>query len=224
MSEGQRMNGKPRSLRRAQAMRAAQLRGQGKTWAEIAAVFQQVYRVNPRVAMRQAHGWSQPEAAEQWTARWPDDPKSFKNFSYWEQWPGATGHAPSLDTLDRLAQLYQCRVTDLLADCYDYGGPPPRDQTGRIQISERAPLPAGQRRRAVPRLANEAPTSKRPKWFRPRCGWRSTPSGRRTWEHCCMAWPGLASRTEGCAAGPCCSRRAARSPWWPRHRFSRCRG
>jgi hypothetical protein len=71
--------------------------------------------------MRQAHGWSQPQAAERWTEIWPDDPKTFKNFSYWEQWPGQTGHAPSLETLDRLARLYECRVTDLLGDCHDYG-------------------------------------------------------------------------------------------------------
>jgi hypothetical protein len=102
----------------------AQLREEGRTWAEIGVIFQSAYRVNPRVAMRQAHGWSQPQAAERWTELWPDDPKTFKNFSYWEQWPGQTGHAPSLDTLDRLARLYECRVTDLLGDCRDYGTRP----------------------------------------------------------------------------------------------------
>jgi hypothetical protein len=96
------------------------LRAEGRTWAEIGIAFQVAYRVNPRVALRQAHGWSQPQAAEEWTRVWPDDPKTFKNFSYWEQWPGKTGHAPSLETLDRLARLYQCRITDLLTDCRDY--------------------------------------------------------------------------------------------------------
>jgi hypothetical protein len=115
------MSGKPRSLRQAQSLLAGQLRAQGRTWAEIAAEFRKVYRVNARVALRQAHGWSQPQAAARWTARWPDDPKTFKNISYWELWPSGTGHAPSLDTLDRLAQLYECRITDLLADCDDYG-------------------------------------------------------------------------------------------------------
>jgi hypothetical protein len=119
------MSGKPRSLRQAQSLLAGQLRAQGHTWAEIAAEFRTVYRVNARVALRQAHGWSQPEAAARWTARWPDDPKTFKNFSYWELWPSGTGHAPSLDTLDRLAQLYECRITDLLADCDDYGARTP---------------------------------------------------------------------------------------------------
>lgn len=119
------MKEKPRSLRRAQETHAAQLREQGRSWAEIGTIFQQVYRVNPRVALRQAHGWSQPQAAERWTQIWPDDPKTFKNFSYWEQWPGRTGHAPSLDTLDRLARLYECKLTDLLADCRDYAARAP---------------------------------------------------------------------------------------------------
>src|SRR5450755_2827682 len=127
------MGGKPRSLRQAQSLLAGQLRARGWTWAEVAAEFRAVYRVNARVALRQAHGWSQPQAAARWTARWPDDPKTFKNFSYWELWPGGTGHAPSLDTLDRLAQLYQCSVTDLLADCGDYGSP---------QVPRRAAAPS----------------------------------------------------------------------------------
>jgi transcriptional regulator with XRE-family HTH domain len=130
------VTGKPRSVRQAQALAAAQLRQQGRTWAEIGAVFQVSYRVNPRVAVRQAHGWSQPEAAERWTELWPDDPKTFKSFSYWEQWPGQTGHSPSLDTLDRLARLYECKVTDLLTDCQDYGARPA--PVARLQVGERA--------------------------------------------------------------------------------------
>ena len=118
------VKGKPRSIRQAQAMQAAHMRKQGRSWAEIGAAFQQIYRVNPRVALRHAHGWSQPQAAVRWTELWPDDPKTFKNFSYWEQWPGQTGHSPSLDTLDRLAKLYECKVTDLLTDCKDYGARP----------------------------------------------------------------------------------------------------
>lgn len=55
-----------------------------------------------------------------WNERWPSDPKTFKSFSYWELWPGTTGHAPSLAVLTRLAELYQCTVADLLADCGDY--------------------------------------------------------------------------------------------------------
>jgi hypothetical protein len=78
------------------------------------------YRVNMRVALRLARGWSQRDAAEEWNARWPTDPKTFKNFSYWELWPADTGHAPSLDVLSRLAQLYECRVADLVSDAADF--------------------------------------------------------------------------------------------------------
>ena len=132
------MSGKPRSVRQTQALHAAQLRDEGRSWAEIGAVFQRAYRVNPRVAMRQAHGWSQPQAAERWTDIWPDDPKTFKNFSYWEQWPGQTGHAPSLETLDRLARLYECKITDLLGDCRDYGVKPKAGAVVRDRIPPQA--------------------------------------------------------------------------------------
>ncbi|MGH4017456.1 MAG: hypothetical protein ACRDSL_26745 [Pseudonocardiaceae bacterium] len=78
------------------------------------------YRVNARVAFRVAHTWSQRQAADEWNRRWPDEPKTLKNFSYWEQWPSSTGHEPSLEVLGRLARLYECSVSDLVADLPDY--------------------------------------------------------------------------------------------------------
>jgi hypothetical protein len=45
--------------------------------------------LNARVALRYAHEWSQRQAADEWNKRWPDELKTFKMFSYWEQWPSA---------------------------------------------------------------------------------------------------------------------------------------
>jgi tetratricopeptide (TPR) repeat protein len=96
------------------------LRAEGKSWVEVAEALRQRFRVNARVALRYAHGWSQRQAADEWTKRWPDELKTFKMFSCWEMWPGHTGNAPSFDNLSKLAELYECAVSDLLADLPDF--------------------------------------------------------------------------------------------------------
>jgi tetratricopeptide (TPR) repeat protein len=112
----------PQSQKQERGHLSRLLRAQGKSWVEIAAVFRQRYRINPRLAFRLVHGWSQRDVAELWNQRWPDELKTFKNVSAWELWPGGTGHAPSFDSLGKLAQLYQCSVSDLLADLPDHSG------------------------------------------------------------------------------------------------------
>jgi hypothetical protein len=78
-----------------------------------------------RVAI--AHGWTQARVAQEWNRRWPDEPRTFKNISYWENWPSPTGHMPSLLVLDRLAQVYGCDAADLMAGWGEHGGGRGRD-------------------------------------------------------------------------------------------------
>ncbi|MDQ2883497.1 MAG: hypothetical protein M3Y48_20640 [Actinomycetota bacterium] len=110
----------PRSQKQQREQLVHSLRVSGASWVEVAAALQQRYRLNARVAFRYAHGWSQRQAADEWNRRWPDELKTFKAFSYWELWPSSTGHAPSFDNLGKLAELYECAVSDLLGDLADF--------------------------------------------------------------------------------------------------------
>ncbi|MFI9641376.1 hypothetical protein ACIG87_15150 [Micromonospora sp. NPDC051925] len=115
-SERQRVDAATGSLKQQRVRLAAELRDAGRTWVEVAEVFQRRFRLNPRTALRVVRGWSQAHAAEEWNRRWPDYAKTLKNFSYWETWPGQGGYQPSRDNLLRLAELYECGVADLLSD------------------------------------------------------------------------------------------------------------
>jgi transcriptional regulator with XRE-family HTH domain len=108
-----------RSRRARLSALSAQLRADGQTWAQIARHIQDTESVNTRIAMRLAHGFTQSQVALRWNDRWPSDSGTTgitdKHISYWETWP-QSGHEPSLKSLKRLAQLYQCDVGDLIDD------------------------------------------------------------------------------------------------------------
>jgi len=97
-----------------------ELRARGMAWAQIAAQLRVESNRGPLAAMRVAHGWTQQTAAEEWNKHWPEDKKTFKNFSYWENWPGDSGYPPHLPTLLRLAELYQCAMSDLTEGLGDF--------------------------------------------------------------------------------------------------------
>jgi hypothetical protein len=103
------------SGRRERAQLIQVMRAGGKTWVEIAEEIRDRYGVNARVALRWAHGWTQERVAREWCARWPDDPRTGQNLSTWERWPEA-GHEPSVGTLSRLAEIYECDLADVVAD------------------------------------------------------------------------------------------------------------
>ncbi|TMQ90010.1 hypothetical protein ETD83_37325 [Actinomadura soli] len=96
--------------------------GQGATTSQIAATLIAEHDLNPRVAFRHALGLTQAQVADRYNRRWPSMvPKSRKEVSYWECWPGpgntsssSSARAPSYEHLCRLAQLYGCWVDDLL--------------------------------------------------------------------------------------------------------------
>ncbi|MGH3830367.1 MAG: hypothetical protein ACRDRS_07915 [Pseudonocardiaceae bacterium] len=119
---------------------ARSMRADGRSWVEVAEVLRQRYRLNARVALRYAHGWSQRQVAEEWNKRWPDELKTFKTFSYWEQWPSSTGHAPHLDSFAKLAQLYECAVSDLLVDLPDFRHLDAKFDTQITALSMHAPV------------------------------------------------------------------------------------
>lgn len=128
------------------------LRHEGRSWVDVARALSERYDVNARVAFRWAHGWSQSEVAAAWCERWPDDPKTFKNISYWERWP-QSGHAPSLSTLDRLARIYECSIADLLEDLPGYRQSDPaakaHERAGQLWRAVSGPPAPGDARRGV---------------------------------------------------------------------------
>ncbi|ANY06687.1 hypothetical protein [Pseudonocardia sp. HH130630-07] len=151
--------------RREQLLFAGSLRATGAAPPAIARQLRDRFAVRALAAMRLAHGWSQSEAAAEWTRRWPDAPRTFKNFSYWENWPGPSGHAPSVDVLERLSRLYACGVHDLLADLPDHGagdGDPADAETLAWQVRN---LDLPELTRAVTRWADRVEHQERRAWL-----------------------------------------------------------
>jgi transcriptional regulator with XRE-family HTH domain len=113
------MAGTYRSRRARLAALSDSLRAQGWSWTQIAVRIAADERVSMRVAFRLAHGLSQPQVADCYNNLFLAEEGvgaiTYKHISYWESWP-QSGHEPSLKTLKRLAQLYQCDVGNLIDD------------------------------------------------------------------------------------------------------------
>jgi hypothetical protein len=118
---------------------AEQLRARGHTYQQIAHQWRLLYGFNSRVAYRLSHGLTQRDVADLWNEQWPDAelPKTAKSISYWETWP-RSGRAPSVDTLNKLAFLYQCSAGELLdgADVLGQvlGGQQPGPEPGPVGV------------------------------------------------------------------------------------------
>ena len=152
--------------RRSEQLRFARsLRDAGATPAATARQLRDRFGVRALAAMRLAHGWSPADAATEWTRRWPEAPRTFKNFSSWENWPGPTGHAPSLDVIDRLSRLYRCAAHDLLADLPDHG--PGADGPGDVEALawQVGNLELPELTRAVAHWAELVPERERRAWL-----------------------------------------------------------
>ena len=87
-------------------------------------------------AMRIAHGWTQREAAEAWSQCWPNQLKTEKDIGLWEI------RRPGFATLGKLARVYQCAVSDLVAGVDDYRHfdpiAPPRPVVTTASFGERS--------------------------------------------------------------------------------------
>jgi ADP-ribose pyrophosphatase YjhB (NUDIX family) len=97
---------------RSYAKEAARLHNDGATWSQIVATWAHEQDMSPLAAARLAHGLTQQQVADKWNGLWPDSasPKTYKQISYWE-----TGdRQPSRDSLNKLAQIYQCSAGVLL--------------------------------------------------------------------------------------------------------------
>lgn len=95
---------------------ARTLREEGRTWVDIAERLRHQWpNLNARAAIRIAHGWTQDDAANEWNRLFDPPVKTYKDISDMET------RRPGFTTLNKLARLYQCAVTDLIATDPDVG-------------------------------------------------------------------------------------------------------
>lgn len=134
---------KPRSRKARIAALLGQLQAQGQDMAGIAEHIAHGEHVTPRAAWRLACGLSQQQVADSYNSLFPPGSDAAlitaKQVSYWETWPDS-GREPSVTSLSRLARIYGCTITDLIADHE------PRTATGYASDRQAAtPLPLPQR-------------------------------------------------------------------------------
>lgn len=100
----------------------------------IARELQRQYRLRPRVAFREAHGWSQDELARRYDAvaglggdAWPAPATmTGTRIGDYERWP-LGGRRPSLYVVTTLAQVFNTTL-DQLVDAADLAGMPFRER------------------------------------------------------------------------------------------------
>lgn len=99
---------------------ARRMRAAGAPWVEISEALQRDHSLGALQSMRVAHDWTLRDVVLRWQDQWPDQkPLTINRLSGWECWP-ASGHPPALPELAKLAELYECDVTDLVAGLADF--------------------------------------------------------------------------------------------------------
>jgi hypothetical protein len=144
------------SLRREKQQRRDQMRAASLDYRQIAAEFSRAYRLRPRVAWREAYGWSlTEEAARINTFRGNTGIDSAglsgmtaAHLSEYEQWPGQgakpTGRKPSPYLLSVLAAIFDCHIWELI-DSEDRAHLPPAD----LLVLDKCIRPSGNRLQAA---------------------------------------------------------------------------
>jgi transcriptional regulator with XRE-family HTH domain/tetratricopeptide (TPR) repeat protein len=115
------------TLRQEKQNRREQMRADGKSDREMCAEFARVYRLRPRTAWRESHGWSLTEAARRiniYRSAQGMDPTGSSSMTgahlcEYEKWPGFVGNSPpgrkpSLQLLAVMAGAYGCEVIELI--------------------------------------------------------------------------------------------------------------